>query len=64
MGAAYRADQRLVDELIFFFRPDPGVPYVAPVYGGVDARVLFIARDPVRKPNLNWWQRVLVLGER
>jgi uracil-DNA glycosylase len=23
-----------------------GVPYVAPIYGGVDARVLFIARDP------------------
>jgi Uracil DNA glycosylase superfamily len=23
-----------------------GVPYVAPVYGGVDARVLFLARDP------------------
>ncbi len=35
----------LVDELI-----DPGgrgwVPYVAPVYGGVDARVLCIQRDP------------------
>jgi hypothetical protein len=24
----------------------PGVPYVAPIYGGVDARVLFVARDP------------------
>lgn len=23
-----------------------GAPYVAPVYGGVDARVLFVARDP------------------
>jgi hypothetical protein len=23
-----------------------GVPYVAPIYGGVDARVLFVARDP------------------
>ena len=35
----------LVDELI-----DPSgrgwVPYVAPIYGGVNARVLFIARDP------------------
>lgn len=35
----------LVDELM----ASPGragVPYVAPVYGGVDARVLFVARDP------------------
>jgi hypothetical protein len=35
----------LVDEL----RASPsqaGVPYVAPIYGGVDARILFLARDP------------------
>jgi len=35
----------LVDELIAS-SGQAGVPYVAPIYGGVDARVLFIARDP------------------
>jgi hypothetical protein len=35
----------LVDELMAS-PGQAGVPYVAPVYGGVDARVLFIARDP------------------
>jgi hypothetical protein len=40
----------LVDELT-----DPSgrglVPYLAPVYGGVDARVLFVLRDPGPKTN-------------
>src|SRR5689334_3207587 len=38
-----------VNDLIDELTASPGrgeVPYVAPVYGGVDARVLFIARDP------------------
>ena len=35
----------LVDQLMVA-PGQAGVPYVAPVYGGVDARVLFIARDP------------------
>lgn len=35
----------LVDQLMVA-PGQAGIPYVAPVYGGVDARVLFIARDP------------------
>ena len=43
----------LIDELV-----DPSgrgwVPYVAPVYGGVDARVLNIHRDPGRKTHTQY----------
>jgi uracil-DNA glycosylase len=38
-----------VNALVDRLRAEPGkagVPYVAPVYGGVNARVLFVARDP------------------
>jgi hypothetical protein len=35
----------LVDELMVS-PGQAGVPYFAPIYGGVDARVLFVARDP------------------